>query len=495
MLFNSIPFLIFFSVVYLTYWALPKSFRKYFLLISGITFYLYFSVYLTIHFLAVIAFNYLFYRKIQSVGNEKSKFWVGLTVSLNLFNLGFFKYIYFFSRVLADITDYPFFSQVPNLIHIALPLAVSFYTFQVIAAAVDTYRDPSKPTVKVLDYFLFVAFFPVLIAGPIMRMSDFFPNLEKLTPNKEKMYRAGYLLCSGLVKKVLVADPMSLTITPVFNAPSEYNSFSLFIAGICYSIQVYSDFSGLTDMARSIALFLGFELPENFKAPFFSTSGRELWKRWHITLSFWLRDYIYFPLGGSKKGELRTYLNLIIIMTLGGFWHGADYTFICWGFYWGIILAGERYLETGLGLKLTPEKNKLLIVLKALFVFILFSISGLMFRSNDTNSMISLFVGIFTHFSSGLEAIVANTSNVWMVSATGILGAGSSFQYLHIENLERMIYTSIALLFFHHVQYFPEYWEKFRKQDVWLVPTIGIITIFLLATLSQDGGEFIYYKF
>ncbi|MCZ8342283.1 MAG: MBOAT family protein [Leptospira sp.] len=493
MLFNSIPFLIFFSVVYLFYWAIPKTYRKSFLLLSGVLFYLYFSVLLTFHFLVVIGVNYLLLRKIQSTPGNR--FWTTVSVSLNLLNLAFFKYIYFFSRVLFDITDYPFFADVPNLIHIALPLAVSFYTFQVIAAAVDTYREPKKPLVGVLDYYLFVAFFPVLIAGPIMRMTDFFPNLENLSPNKEKMFRAGYLLCSGLIKKVLVADPMSLTITPVFNAPAEYNSFSLFIAGICYSIQVYCDFSGLTDMARSIALFLGFELPENFKAPFFATSGRELWKRWHITLSFWLRDYIYFPLGGSKKGEMRTYLNLIIIMTLGGFWHGADYTFICWGFYWGLILATERYFEGSLGWKLTPENNKVLIVAKALFVFILFSISGLMFRSNDGTSMVILFKGIFTHFSGGLESLVMTTENKWMVGASSLFGSGSSFQYRHIENLERMIYTSSALLFFHHLQYFPEYWERFRKFDRILVPVLGVVTIFLLATLSQDGGEFIYYKF
>ncbi|TGL07319.1 MBOAT family protein [Leptospira bouyouniensis] len=492
MLFNSIPFLIFFSVVYLFYWAIPKEFRKVFLLIAGISFYAYFSLALTLHFLIVITINYLLYRKIQS---NLTKFWIGLTVSLNLINLGFFKYVYFFSKVLADLTGYPFFAQVPNLIHIALPLAISFYTFQVIAAAVDTYRNPKLPTVKVEDYFLFVAFFPVLIAGPIMRMSDFFPNLDKLTPDKEKMYRASYLMMSGLVKKVLVADPMSLTISPVFNSPSDYDSFSLFIAGICYSIQVFSDFSGLTDMARSVALYLGFETPENFKAPFFSTSGRELWKRWHITLSFWLRDYIYFPLGGSKKGEIRTYLNLIIIMTLGGFWHGADYTFICWGFYWGVILASERFLEGKMGFNLTPQKNKFLIVLKALIVFVLFSISGLMFRSNNATNMLDHFQGIFTHFSHSLERMLVGGSNEWLIPATSLLGEGSSFRYLHIENLERIFYTSFAVLFFHHIQYVPEFWERVRKHDVWLVPVLGIITIFLLATLSQDGGEFIYYRF
>ncbi|BDA80089.1 acyltransferase [Leptospira kobayashii] len=492
MLFNSIPFLIFFAVVYLFYWGLPRSYRKPFLLLSGISFYTYFSPLFTIHFLSVIALNYFLYTQIRKT---KSKRILTLSVSFNLLNLGFFKYFYFFNRFLADVTGYPFFEEVPNLVHIVLPLAISFYSFQVIAAAVDTYRDPSKPVVSAFDYFLFVAFFPVLIAGPIMRMTDFFPNLEKLNPDKEKMYRASYLLMSGLIKKVLVADPMSTTISPIFSSPSNYDSFSLIMAGVCYSIQVYCDFSGLTDMARSIALYLGFEIPENFTGPFFSLSGRELWRRWHITLSFWLRDYIYFPLGGSRLGEFRTYLNLIIIMTLGGFWHGADYTFICWGFYWGVILAGEKFLEDRLGWKLTPAKNKVLIVLKALIVFMLFSISGLMFRSNSASLMVDLFAGIFTHLPSSLESLVRSDSNSWLVGATSLFGSGSLYSFSHIENLERVSYMAVVLLLFHHFQYFPEYWSKYRKYDAYLAPVIGVFTIFMLATLSQDGGDFIYYKF
>ncbi|MDZ4725362.1 MAG: MBOAT family O-acyltransferase [Leptospira sp.] len=492
MLFNSIPFLIFFSIVYLFYWAIPKQHRKNFLLLAGITFYAYFSYILTIHFLLVIGINYFLYHQIRA---KRTKFLINATVTLNLINLGIFKYFYFFNRVLADITGFPFFQSIPTLVHIVLPLAVSFYTFQVIAAAVDTYRDPTKPLVNVRDYFLFVAFFPVLIAGPIMRFGDFLPNLEKLDPDRDKMYRASYLLMLGLIKKVLVADPMSTTISPIFGNPSEYDSFSLIMAGICYSIQVYCDFSGLTDMARSIALFLGFEIPENFTGPFFSTSGRELWRRWHITLSFWLRDYIYFPLGGSRLGELRTYFNLIVIMTLGGFWHGADYTFICWGFYWGVILAGERFLEDGLGWKLTPTKSLPLIILKAFIVFFLFSISGLMFRSNNASSMIDLFAGIFSHFPYTLESYLIDSSNSWMISGTSLFGKTSLFTFSHIENLERVSYMFVALFLFHHFQYFPDYWQKFRKYDNILAPICGVLTIFLLATLSQDGGDFIYYKF
>ncbi|GBF50239.1 acetyltransferase [Leptospira ryugenii] len=458
----------------------------------GIAFYYIFSPILTLHFLAVIIVNYGLYLNIKNNPSRKN---VTIAVVLNLINLGVFKYFYFFNRVLADLTGYPFFQKVPDLIHIGLPLAVSFYSFQVIAFAVDTYRNPNQAKVPILDYCLFIAFFPVLIAGPIMRFSDFSPNLEKLSPDRDKLYRASYLLMLGLIKKVLVADPMSTTISPIFLNPATYDSFSLFMAGICYSIQVYCDFSGLTDMARSLALFLGFEIPENFTGPFFSTSGRELWRRWHITLSFWLRDYIYFPLGGSRLGEIRTYFNLIVIMTLGGFWHGADYTFICWGFYWGVILATERFLEDSMGWKLTPTKNFGLIVLKALFVFVLFSISGLMFRSNNASSMVDLFVGLFLNFQSFFSETLLSSHNSWLYGASQILSSEPIFRFSHIENLERVTYMGFALVVFHLFQYFPGYWTRFRKYDAILVPILGVITIFMLATLSQDGGDFIYYKF
>ncbi len=492
MLFNTIPFFFFFSLVYFLYWAIPVRFRKSFLLFAGISFYAFSSWALTAHFLFVIAINYAFYTQLIKT---KSKFTLTLAVILNLINLGFFKYFYFFNKVLSDITNYPFFQEVPNLIHIGLPLAISFYTFQVIASLVDNYRAENPKEISLQDYFLFVAFFPVLIAGPIMRLDDFLPNLDSLLPDKEKIRKACYLLMSGLLKKVLVADPMSSIISPIFQSPSQYDSFSLVMAGICYSIQVFCDFSGLTDMARSLAYFLGFEIPENFKAPFFSLSGRELWKRWHITLSFWLRDYIYFPLGGSRFGEARTYLNLIIIMTLGGFWHGADYTFICWGFYWGVILATERYFEIKWGLTFVPERFLILKWSKAFFVFFLFSISGLMFRSNSATSMIDLFTGIFINSPNSLVSAIGYSNLDWLAIHSQKIAGNSFFQLSRIENLERVGYMALALILFHHVQYYPEKWGKLKKYDPYLLVFSGMVTVFLLATLSQDGGDFIYYRF
>ncbi|EMF69861.1 alginate O-acetyltransferase AlgI domain protein [Leptospira interrogans serovar Canicola str. LT1962] len=210
-------------------------------------------------------------------------------------------------------------------------------------------------------------------------------------------------MLGGLIKKVLIADPAAGLISPVFSNPATYDFTSLILAGIGYSIQVFCDFSGLTDMARGVGALLGFYLPENFKAPFFSLSGRELWQRWHITLSFWLRDYIYFSLGGSKVAVWRTHLNLILTMTIGGFWHGADYTFIAWGFYWGVLLAVERYLETSLGWKLTPNKNFVLKIVKVWIVFLLFSFGAILFRANNANMMIQHVFGIFENVPNKIE--------------------------------------------------------------------------------------------
>ncbi|WCL49002.1 MBOAT family O-acyltransferase [Leptospira sp. GIMC2001] len=493
MLFNSIPFLFFFAFVYLIYWSVPSTFRKKFLLIAGIVFYSLFSLSFAIHLLSIVGLNYILYRAIISKPDRK---WpVTIAVLLNILNLAFFKYFYFVNQILADATGYPFFQEIPNIVHIALPMAISFYSFQMIAAAVDTKRTPPETTIPILDYYLFVVFFPVLIAGPIMRIKEFFPNLDKLSPDREKMYRAGYLMMSGLIKKVLVADPMSSTVSPIFADPGIYDSFSLFMAGICYSIQVFCDFSGLTDMARSVALFLGFEIPENFKAPFFATSGRELWRRWHITLSFWLREYIYIPLGGSRVSEWRGYFNLIITMTIGGIWHGADYTFVVWGFYWGVILASERALEDKYGLPLTPQKSLPLKVIKGFIVFILFSISGLMFRSNSAESMVVLFKGLFLHSKQLLVDKLFQQNAGWMVDLAELTGGKEIFRMEEIANLERVSYMFIALVIFHVIQYFPNLLDRFRKHDSYLMPTLGVITIFLLATLSQDGGEFIYFKF
>lgn len=311
-----------------------------------------------------------------------------------------------------------------------------------------------------------------------MRTGDFFPNLDNLKPDQNKIYNGCYLIMGGLLKKVLIADPAAGIISPIFSNPEVYDSTSLIFAGIGYSIQVFCDFSGLTDMARGVGALLGFYLPENFKAPFFSLSGRELWQRWHITLSFWLRDYIYFSLGGSRIAQWRTHLNLILTMTIGGFWHGADYTFIAWGFYWGILLAGERYLETSLGWKLVPEKNIVLKVLKACIVFLFFSFGAVLFRANNANTMIQHVAGIFTNSPNKIETELASSSLFWLGDAGNLVDGGSFFLLNQMGNVEKFLYLFLALVLFNWIQYVPDFWKRFRKYDPWLLICAGVISIF-----------------
>lgn len=495
MLFNTIPFLIFFTIVYFIYWNIGKRFKYDFLILAGAAFYYYYSPIFLLHFLIVICINYFFYYQIF---NGNKSLFVKIAVIFNLLNLGFFKYFYFFTGVLNDITGSLFFKDASEgrWIHITLPLAISFYSFQMIACAVDTYRNKEgEELLSFKKYLLFVLFFPVLIAGPIMRKKDFFPNLDREVPQKDDTYKACFLMMSGLIKKILLADPVATIINPVFANPNEYTAFSLFMGGILYTIQVYADFSGLTDMARSVAYFLGFQIPENFYAPFFSTSGRELWKKWHVTLSFWLMEYIYFPLGGNRAGEMRTYLNLIITMTLGGFWHGADYTFVVWGFYWGSLLCIEKYLEEKKGLPLTPEKSFPLKVLKALIVYVLFSISALMFRSNNTSSMIDLFLGLFTNSPDYLSGLLTVNGGEWMIQGLSLVQSEKPFQMNTVKSYESVLYMYIAFLLFHYIQYKPESLDRFKKHSFALAVVCGVITIFLLTTLSHDGDSFIYTTF
>lgn len=495
MLFNTIPFFIFFTIVYFIYWNIGKKFRIEFLILSGAFFYFYYSPLFLLHFLIVICINYLIYYKIYS-GNKN--LYVKLAVIFNLLNLGFFKYFYFFTGVLSDITGNSFLQAASEdkWIHITLPLAVSFYSFQMIACAIDTYRaTEEEELLSFKKYLLFILFFPVLIAGPIMRKKDFFPNLDRDVPKQDDIYRACYLLMSGLIKKILMADPIATIVNPIFANPSEYTSLSLFMVGILSVIQIYADFSGLTDLARSVAYFLGFEIPENFFAPFFSRSGREFWKRWHVTLSSWLMDYIYIPLGGSRAGEARTYLNLIITMTLGGIWHGADYTFLVWGFYWGVLLSIERYIEKTKGINLTPEKNPFLIVLKVSIIYVLVSISLLMFRSINTPSMISLFQGLFVNSPEYLNSLLHTNGSDWLIDGMQLVQSEKPFLLNSIKSYESVFYTYIAFLFFHFIQYKPESLDRFKKYNPWLVIVLGIITIFLLTTLSHDGDSFIYTTF
>jgi alginate O-acetyltransferase complex protein AlgI len=292
--------------------------------------------------------------------------------------LGFFKYFNFF----IDTLNWMFTSAGVhfNGLEIILPIGISFYIFETISYVVDVYRKDSIPAHSLLDYAVFATFFPRLVAGPIMRASIFLPQLYRgVRFSKENFIIGAQLFAQGLLKKIVVADKLAVIVDGVYFTPWLYSSPTIWLGIFSYSIQIYFDFSGYSDMAMGVARIFGFEMPNNFNLPYTSQSVTEFWQRWHISLSTWLRDYLYIPLGGNRKGGIRTYMNLFITMLLGGLWHGASWNFVLWGGLHGVYLAIERVLDLN---KRFQGVNSVLFSWGRVFlVFLLTSVTWVFFRS------------------------------------------------------------------------------------------------------------------
>lgn len=305
----------------------------------------------------------------KSDDQKRRKLLVALSVTANLLLLGYFKYTFFFIEsinwtfgsdlekldLLSVIGNFIFGDEMFNERSIFLPVGISFFTFQTISYSVDLYRNKIKPVKHLGDFAFFVSFFPQLVAGPIVRASDFVPQIRqpyKLT--QTQFGHAVFLIIVGLVKKILISDYISVNfVDRVFIDPLNYSGIENLLATYGYALQIYCDFSGYTDIAIGVALLLGFQLPLNFNSPYKAHNITDFWRRWHISLSSWLRDYLYIPLGGNRKGEVRTYANLLLTMLLGGLWHGAAGRFIIWGALHGGALALHK-----LWMRFMPQNEK-----------------------------------------------------------------------------------------------------------------------------------------
>jgi alginate O-acetyltransferase complex protein AlgI len=262
--------------------------------------------------------------------------WLLLSVIVNLSVLAFFKYVNFFGESLEDALR-PLGIQLGFVaLNIILPLGISFHTFQSIGRTVDTWRGKLEPSTSLIEFAAFLSYFPQILAGPIERANHMLPQFRTVLPISAPMLRSGAMLFLwGLFKKIVIADNMALIANPVFDEPNLHSSGTILVAALAFTIQIYGDFSGYTDMARGLARLMGFELRQNFNLPYFSRTPSEFWQRWHISLSQWLRDYLYISLGGNRSSEAKTYRNLMVTMLLGGLWHGAAWTFVFWGFLHG----------------------------------------------------------------------------------------------------------------------------------------------------------------
>lgn len=340
--FNSLQFPLFFVIVFLLYLALKHKWQNRLLLLASCVFYAAWDWrFLGLVFISITT-DYLCSLKIHSSDSEKiKKRLLILSILINLSILGFFKYFNFFSANLAHLINLFGFSVHPYVLKIILPIGISFYTFKTMSYTIDVYTGKTEPTRNYLDYALFVIFFPLLLAGPIMRAGDLLPQIaskRKLT--LDKFYEGSYLIFWGLFQKVFVADNLARIADQVFNAPAPYNGASVILATYAFAFQIYCDFAGYSNMAMGIGKCLGFEITLNFNLPYFATNPQEFWQRWHITLSSWLRDYLYTPISFTLRrwGTWGIGCALMATFLLCGLWHGAGWTFILWGAYWGALI-------------------------------------------------------------------------------------------------------------------------------------------------------------
>lgn len=468
MLFNSYEFIFFFlPFTFFVYFYLNKKHfteaSKAFLVLASLFFYAWWNIIYLPLIVFSIAVNYTLGKQI-SIKNYLAKRLLIAGIAFNLLLLGYFKYMDFFilntNRVLhTDI----------SLMNLALPLAISFYTFQQIAYLVDSYRNETK-SYNFLNYAVFVTFFPQLIAGPIVHHSEMMPQFAKLKNKVKNYYNIAlglFIFSIGLFKKVIIADTFATYATQGFDVAEKLNMLEAWVTSLSYTFQLYFDFSGYTDMAIGVALLFNIKLPMNFFSPYKARNIQDFWRRWHITLSRFLKDYIYIPLGGNRKTSIRTYSNLFTTFVLGGIWHGAGWTFVFWGMLHGGALVLHR-LWSKLGFKMYG-------FLAWFITFNFINIAWVFFRAND--------------FASALKVLQGMFLGEWITPISFTLGEWSK------------LFGSEAYLFFWLIGAFlvvvflpnsMQLKEKFKPNAFFMMFTLGaFMAIFMLYRKS----EFIYFNF
>ncbi len=400
MVFNSLEFALFLPIVYLIYSSIYRceSLRDIFLLIASYIFYMsWYWQYAGLIALSTLV-DYAIGKKMHnSECPRRRKLLIIISLTFNLGLLAVFKYFNFFADLSRQSLSW-FGIDIPPIYHqLLLPVGISFYTFQTLSYTLDIYRRELKPEKNLTKFAVFVAFFPQLVAGPIVRAKDFLPQINSVPPPTYNNLNKGLtLVFIGLFKKIVIADLLAfLAIDSIFNNPNEYSSWDLLMGLYAYAFQIYCDFSGYSDIAIGVALMLGFHLPINFNRPYIAQSPSDFWRRWHISLSTWLRDYLYISLGGNRGKKWHTSRNLILTMLLGGLWHGAATNFILWGAYHGLLLMIFKPFST----TSTSYQTR---YLRIALMFHLSLFGWLLFRVTDMQNFIDFISGV-SKLTSGTQ--------------------------------------------------------------------------------------------
>lgn len=419
----------------------------------------------------------LLYPTLKDIGEAKRrKLFVGVSIVANLTILGFFKYFNFFSESFAAASE-SIFGVVPNavVLDIILPVGISFYTFQTMSYSIDIYRGQVKATRKFVDFAAYVSFFPQLVAGPIERAKHLLPQFHKARtfPSRSQLQEGIWLIAWGFFKKLVIADNVAVIANTIF-APYDSGNFgdgsaeglTLMIGVYAFAIQIYCDFSGYTDIARGIAKLFGFDLMLNFNLPYFAADPSSFWRRWHISLSSWLRDYLYISLGGNKCGNWSTYRNLSLTMLLGGLWHGAAWTFVIWGAFHALLLSVYRALGIDTEAKGYPKWKR---ILMTLLFFQLTCIGWLIFRAQNVETIGLFLLHIFTN------------------------PVGSA---ITVEYIKTLLFFSWFLIVFQVIQVTTQDLNPMKRLNWFAQLNIWIFIVMSLLVLSAKGRqEFIYFAF
>lgn len=470
LLFNSEAFLYLFLGFFFIYILLKDVRRLRILYVIAFSLFFYYKC-SGIYFILLILSSFVdFYisdliYKSQKTGTRK---WLlVLSCVINLGVLAYFKYTGFLTENFNAL-----FSGDLSFDTIFLPIGISFYTFQTMSYTIDIYRRELEPAKNVWDFMFFVSFFPQLVAGPIVRAKDFIPQIyEKLYLTKKELSYAFYLIIGGLIKKAVISDYISVNfVDRVFNFPDNYTAFENLLAVYGYTLQIYCDFSGYSDIAIGLALLLGFQLPPNFRTPYQSTSVTEFWRRWHISLSGWLRDYLYISMGGNRKGKLRTYFNLFMTLLLGGLWHGASWKFVLWGAMHGSVLAIEKAFRIP---KLT-NKNVALKLMAGILTFHFVAFCWVFFRALDFANALNVIdnIGMLEWSPQNWWSVIAGYQNVAIVMLIGFLW-----------------------------HFIPQKWQDQQLLFFHRIPVVGKVVLFAVtiwiisATASSEVQPFIYFQF
>ena len=477
MVFTSWAFVKFFLVVVAALRLLPtRTLRQLLLLIASCVFYAYWEPAYLLLLATPSVIDYVAAARIAASEDSRvRKGWLAFSVVTNLGLLGYFKYAGFFVENVSRLVGVE-----PIHLDILLPVGISFYTFKTLSYTIDVYRREIPACPSLWRYAMFVTYFPELVAGPIVRASVFLPQMGRsLRPSWTRAYAGLQLVLLGVTKKLVVADRLAPFVDAVFASPGAYSPATVASAVVAYSLQIYCDFSGYTDIAIGVSKVIGFDLPENFRMPYLATSIADFWRRWHMTLSAWLRDYLYIPLGGNRRGRARTYANLMVTMLLGGLWHGAGWTFVLWGALHGLGLVVHR-LWRG---ESEPRPGRLGAVAGWLATYAFVCFAWVFFRAADFPTAVTILEKIAGLAPGGI---------VWVYSPLFLLlplvAAAHAVGWLAERG--RLGGPLVA--------------RRHRVSGVWvLVPLPGFMGAFLLTAwlllvylfASIDTSPFIYFQF